>query len=162
SVFMPELKEPQWFAHDFPDYGPVKERDEYLGLFASADPRLTWGEASVWYLYSRVAVSEIARVRPDAKIIILLRNPVRAAASMHAQLIIGLVEDIYDFQDAWRAQTDRSQGRRIPLLCPEPSMLLYGAVFSYAKQVARVLDVFPADQVKIVIYEELFGDTLRT
>jgi hypothetical protein len=156
GIFTSELKEPHFFASDFTNIRQVKALADYLALFAPARAGQKTGEASVWYLYSQVAVAEIAEKRPDAKLIVMLRNPVDAAQSMHAQQVISLVEDISDFPEAWHAQADRAAGRRIPFFCTDAAMLLYGSIYSYAEQLERVLRAFPAEQVKVVIYEEMF------
>jgi hypothetical protein len=157
---MPELKEPHFFSSDFPVFGKIHDLDSYLDLFASADAGLVLGEASVWYLYSNCAIRRIMEANPSARIIVMLRNPVTMAKSLHRQLLLSLREDIEDFQSAWRAQNDRRVGKRLPLYCPERSHLQYADVCRYSHQVARVLEAVPARQLKILIYEEFF-DNIR-
>lgn len=161
GIYMPALKEPHFFCRDFPDFGKVRDFDTYLKLFAAADPGVVIGEASVWYLYSQVAIPSIMAANPRARIIVMLRNPVAMAKSLHRQLIMSLREDIEDFETAWRAQHDRLHGKRLPLYCPERSHLQYGDVCRYASQVERVLALVPPTQLKVVIYEEFFADICR-
>jgi hypothetical protein len=155
---MPSLKEPHFFCRDFPGFGKIHDLDSYLRLFAAAPLGARTGEASVWYLYSRVAVPVIMEANPDARIVVMLRNPVTMARSLHRQLIMSLREDIEDFESAWHAQHDRRSGRRLPLYCPERSHLQYADVCRYAHQVERMLTVVPQGQAKILIYEEFFSD----
>lgn len=158
SVFMPKLKEPHFFARDFPGQRRVRTADEYLTLFSARPPGAIAGEASVWYLYSEVAVREIIRVRPDAKFVVMLRNPVEVAQSLHAQQLVGFVEDIVDFELAWRAQDHRARGENIPLHCSEPAHLQYGKICRFADQLERLFQIVPRRQVLVLIYERFFSD----
>lgn len=157
-IYMPELKEPHFFSADFPRFGKIHDLDSYLDLFEDAPDTARTGEASVWYLYSDCAISRIMDANPDARIIAMLRNPVTMAKSLHRQLILSLREDIEDFESAWRAQHERRLGKRLPLYCPEPSHLQYADVCRYSHQVERLLELVPAAQLKILIYEEFFDD----
>lgn len=158
SVFMPKLKEPHFFARDFPSYRRVRTAEEYLALFSAAASGAMTGEASVWYLYSEAAVQEIIGVRPDAKFIVMLRNPVEVVQSLHAQQLVVFVEDISDFEMAWRAQDRRARGEDIPLHCTEPTHLEYGRVCRFADQVERLFRIVPKSQVLVLIYERFFSD----
>jgi hypothetical protein len=129
-----------------------------LALFSPTPPGAIAGEASVWYLYSRVAIEEIIRVRPDAKFIVMLRNPVEVAQSLHAQQLIGFVEDIPDFETAWRSQGRRARGEGIPLHCLEPAHLQYGNICRFADQIERLFRAVPKAQVLVLIYEDFFSD----
>lgn len=158
AIFMPKLKEPHFFSRDFPKFGKVHDLYSYLKLFAEAPAGACVGEGSVWYLYSSCAIPQIMKANPEARIIVMLRNPVTMARSLHRQLIMSLREDIEDFEGAWRAQHDRRLGKRLPLYCPEPSHLQYADVCCYSHQIARMLDVVPTSQIKVLIYEEFFQD----
>ena len=99
NVFMSPRKEPHYFCDDFPGLLGCASLDEYLALFeeASAD-HVAVGEASVWYMYSKVAVKNILKFNPDAKFIIMLRNPVDLVYSMHAQSLNSVDENVKDFE----------------------------------------------------------------
>ena len=59
QVFMPDHKEPMYFGADLTQlHERLSERD-YLALFNGAEPGQRVGEASTWYLYSKLAPSEI-------------------------------------------------------------------------------------------------------
>src|SRR5579872_6439243 len=55
--------------------GIVSEWEDYLRLFANATTERAVGEASVGYLRSPTAPSRIAEKIPEAKIIVMLRDP---------------------------------------------------------------------------------------
>src|SRR5689334_7725620 len=158
GIYMPELKEPHFFSRDFPKFGKVHDVESYLDVFEEAPDEVRTGEASVWYLYSNCAIPRILEANPEARIIVMLRNPVTMARSLHRQLILSLREDIDDFQSAWRAQRDRRAGKRLPLYCPEPSHLQYADVCRFSRQLERAIKMVPPAQLKILIYEEFFSD----
>ena len=161
GVYMPDLKEPHYFSRDFPGLAQVDDFQSYGKLFASAAPETLAGEASVWYLYSDVAVPEIIRANPAAKFVIALRNPIDMAHSLHAQFVRLLKDDVTDFEAAWRLQEQRRAGKQLPRYCPEPRCLQYRDVCSFGHQLDRVQRVVPPGQLKVCILEEFFRDVRR-
>src|ERR1017187_7380133 len=123
QLFLPDIKEPHYFAYDFPGYRGVRTVEDYDRLFADAERKQLRGEASVSYLSSKEATAAILRRRPDAKFIALVRNPLDMFVSWHNQCLKALDEDEQDPERAWMLQSERAQGRRIPRLCKEPSFL---------------------------------------
>ena len=162
EVFMPrEVKEPHFFGSDFKTSFFIRDEQEYLSLFAAARGEKRVGEASVWYLYSKLAAREIKDFAPAAKIIIMLRNPVEMMHALHSQRLYNGSEDIRDYETALDAEEDRKRGLRIP---PHPQLvegLFYREVAKYAGQVRRYLDVFDPAQVKIIVYDDFKHDTAQ-
>lgn len=160
QVFFPRTKEPLFFCADcvHDEYWRIDDPDAYLALFAPGAERKWRGEGSVWYLMSEVAAKRIRAYSPDARIIIMLRNPVDMVASLHAQFLFSGNESIRDFEKAYAAQEARAQGRRIPWRAHTPGGLLYTQVGRYAEQVERYLEQFPRGQVKVLIFEEFVAD----
>ncbi len=164
DIFVPDpaRKESHYFADDLPGlqrYGP---HGDYFRLFDRAQPHhQSIGEASVYYLYSSVALARIRKYDPEARIIAMFRNPLEAVYSYHSQLLHSLNEDVGDFRQAWRLQADRQQGSDIPRTCLEPSVLQYRDVFQFGSQCERLLSYFPAEQVKIVLFDEFVRTTRR-
>lgn len=156
AVFMPEMKEINFFSEDFPRFRKVSSLEEYKTLFANAPNEALIGDGSSFHLYSEVAIGRIMTANPAAKIIIMLRNPVDMAHSLHAQQLFSVMEDVEQFEVAWSLQRKRAAGRCLPKYCLEPKHLLYKDVCSFSEQVARVLKHVPAGQVRIVIFEEFF------
>lgn len=160
-VFMSMPKEPHFFCTDFDYYFAPGERTEehYLGLFAEAgDEHLAIGEASVWYLYSRTAAANIAAFDPEARVIVMLRNPVEMMPSLHSQLVYTVDEDERDPVRAWRLQDDRRAGRNLPPTVRVPEFLQYGAACSLAPQVERVFATFPRERVKVIVFDDFRAD----
>jgi hypothetical protein len=133
AVFMPANKEPNYFCSDLPAER-VGTLAEYEALFSTASPHALMGEASVFYLYSKVAIGQIMAHNVNAKIIVMLRNPVEAA---------------------------RLEGLHLPPRWPYPVLLQYGAQNSYAPQVRRLLAQVPREQCLFLLFEEFFADPSR-
>ena len=161
AVFMPQNKEPNYFCTDLPRYGHVPTLKDYEALFSSAPPHALTGEASALYLYSKIAIAQVAAHNAHAKIIVILRNPIEAARSMHAFQWRYELEDVFDFEQAWRLQQPRLAGQHLPPRWPYPDHLQYGALYSYAPQVRRVLAQVPRTQCLFLVFEEFFADPSR-
>jgi hypothetical protein len=127
--------------------GPVVEWEDYLLLFRNVRDETAIGEASVSYLWSETAAGNIASRIPNAKIILVLRNPVDRAFSQYLQALgSGLVRASFREQSA-AAMNSRS--RQFHVLNP---FLEFGM---YYEQVKRYLDLFPPENVLIHVYEEM-------
>ena len=160
GVFMPANKEPNYFCSDLPAER-VGTLAEYEALFSTAPPHALTGEASVFYLYSKIAIGQMMAQNVNAKIIVMLRNPVEATRSMHAFRWNNHLEDVGDFEQAWRLQEARLEGRQLPPRWPYPLLLQYGAQNSYAPQVRRLLAQVPRKQCLFLLFEEFFADPSR-
>ena len=163
SIFMPQRKELYYFAKDLcrlPDkhmslYPLTKE--EYLDLFCEAEAEQICGEASTGYLYSRVAAQNIHKFEPNAKIIMILREPIDFLQSLHLELLKNsplLGETVKDFQQAIALESDRKQGKKLPPKSIIPEMLYYSEQIKYANLIKRFYKHFPQEQIKIIIYDD--------
>jgi len=162
AIFIPDIKEPNFFGKDLSGIKAARDMNEYLSLFRDADTRIS-GEGSTWSLYSRTAAREIYEFNPHARIIIMLRNPADVLYSLHNQMLYdGNNEDIEDFGEALRAEADRRKGRRIPKTCKRREALLYSEVVRFADQVERYLSVFGRHGVHIIIYDDFKADSLAS
>ena len=149
-------KEPAFFCADLelPAYKSIKEEAEYLRLYAGSE-RYKWrGDASAFYLYSRVAAERIHAFCPDARILITLRPPVEQMHSWHNDCLLGPTEDIADFHEAIDASDDRRRGLRLAPL-GIPAWQDYFGVSQFAEQVKRYLRVFGRDSVHVVLLEDI-------
>jgi hypothetical protein len=169
GVFMPELKEPWFFATDMrPRFQPPRSAsppetlDQYTRLFDGASAGQLAGEASTAYLLSHSAAERIAAVRPDARIIAILREPASFLRSLHLQLLRTHVEGSKRFADAIRLEPARREGRRVPRRSHRPQLLLYSDHVRYVEQLKRYHALFPAEQVLVLIYDDFRNDNAAT
>ena len=61
--------------------------EDYLRCFRHAGNEKIVAEASVYYLFSRVAAEKIKAYSPDAKILIMIREPTEFLYSWHSALV---------------------------------------------------------------------------
>jgi len=159
SLYLPESKiEPHFFAPDIALHKRHPTLESYLSLFAKAPPNTLIGEASTWYLYSCVAIDRILEFDPGAKCIMLLRNPVNMAQSMHAFNLVKRHENEADFETAWSLMETRRIGRNLPPHVVDPAFVQYFDACALAGAVERACARVPKEQLLILIYEEFFAD----
>lgn len=159
DIFLPGRKELRYFGSDLAHRRRHELSEaEFLDHYAGAPPERQWGNAYVWYLYSRSAAAEIHAVRPDARIVVMLRDPVRALYALHSEFVFDGNEDIDDFTAALAAEPDRCAGRRIPAEAHFPEALCYHRTVAYGEQLARYLDLFGRDQVHVALIDDFIAD----
>jgi hypothetical protein len=170
QIHMP-VKEPRFFAPDRRTryWRPPSSRrkhpttfDGYLSLFAGARPDQRVGEASPTYLRSSLAAANIAAVRPDARIVAILREPASLLRSVHLQALRNYDETEKDFRKAMALEQGRRQGRRIPRFSQFPAVLQYSELVRFVEQLRRYHAVFAPENVLVLIYDDFRGDNEGT
>jgi sulfotransferase family protein len=160
NVFMCTPKEPSFWAEDFfrtTDNAGWKPMSlaYYLAMFADAQPHhLAVGEATTTYLYSPTAIPKIHRFTPDAKYIVMLRNPTDLVYAWHSELLYNHKEDEPDFCKAWDLQAERALGRRIPRPCLQEPFLQYERIGRLGEQVERMLSCVPRKLIKFLVFDQ--------
>jgi hypothetical protein len=155
GLFLPERKELRYFGRDLEIRDRVQlSLQDYLAHFVDAPRDALIGTAYVWYLYSRTAAAEIADFSPEARIIVMLRDPVDMLPALHAEHLTNGNEDIRDFEAALRAEPERKAGRLIPAHAHLPQGLLYSEVPRYAEQVERFVAAFGRERVHVILFDE--------
>jgi hypothetical protein len=160
QIFMPDLKEPRFFASDLrPQFEPRRgDRlpqtwTEYLALFAEAGGALRAGEASPAYLRSSVAAAAIAAAQPAARCIAILREPASFVRSLHLQLVQEHVESEQELGRAIANERVTVDGR---------ALLRYSDHVHYVEQLRRFDAVFPPEQLLVLIYDDFRRDNETT
>jgi GrpB-like predicted nucleotidyltransferase (UPF0157 family) len=160
EIYVSIDKEPHFFGSDLsPMPGTIREEALYLELFAGAGDRPRVGEGSVWYLSSERAPREIRAFAPEARILVLLRDPVQMAHSLYSLYSRTGNEDLPTFEEALAAEPERRQGRRIPPRAYFPEGLLYTEAARYAGKVERYFEVFGRENVHCILFEDFTRDT---
>lgn len=159
-VFMPDnlmLKEPAHFSEcrklRFHHY------DKYKKIFEKANENHLWvGEASTAYLTDPVSSRKIFQYNPDARIIIILRNPVLRAYSLYRWMVQDGYEYANTFEDALSLEESRRK-KEIPNFF-EPEYYynyLYFNSGKYYHQVKRYLRLFK-ENVIILKFENFINN----
>ncbi|KUH33789.1 hypothetical protein APY94_04510 [Thermococcus celericrescens] len=175
EIFMSEIKEPNYFCTDLHRETleffknerellvrfPYHDYLRYISLFQNATGYKVIGEASVIYLYSRVAAKNIYEFNPESKILAVFREPVNFLYSLHHVFLRELHENIKDFKKALEIEPFRKQGKYIPKYVLFPSMLYYSEWPKYAEQLSRYYKYFDESQIKVVIFDDLKSNPER-
>jgi len=162
NIFMAK-KELYFFGSDFTFREGPTELEYYLSFFKNAKRHQLIGEASVWYLFSKKAATEIKKFNPAAKIIIMLRNPVDMLYSLHSEQLFNGNENIDLFEDAIKAEAKRKKGELIPpyIGCPIEA-LQYRQIGKYYQQVKRYIDKFGNKNVHIIMLNDFAKSTEKS
>ena len=162
QVFFSSPKEPNYFAIDFsPQFRRYHTEEEYLSqCFRGAnETHRAVGEGSAAYLISQVALENIRKFDSNARIIVMLRNPVDMLYSYHSELVWACREDVIDFEQAWHMQESRRIGKSIPDGCPDPKLLQYAHVCSLGSHMERVYASFPRQHVLPILFDDFITNT---
>lgn len=167
---MPPMKEPGFFIRGFPDpvrfqtllrpddgqnATPVGSRgggcyslEEYRALFEPGAEFPLRGEASTPYLPSPYAARRIAELLPDARLIVLLRDPVERAFSAYNYNLSRGTEPARTFAEAVASE-----------LRGERDDWVYGWRYLYsglyAEHLRRYLALFPRERLGVFRFEAL-------
>jgi hypothetical protein len=160
EVFLPDVKEPGYFAYAnrsaVPRSGPYDlnyhaqitvDGKDYAKLYEGAEDRLT-GDISPVYLVDKTVAARIASIRPDARIIVMLRDPVQRAFSQFLHHVRDGLEPFAAFeaaleQEAARLEAGWSWGHG------------YATHGHYASQIDSYLDAFHRDQILFLEFAQL-------
>lgn len=157
---LPAVKEAHFFDEEetvdwsAPDYAP------YHALFR--DETRLWGEATPIYLYWPGALERIRAYNPAIKLVLIFRDPVERAWS-HWKMEYARGKETEPF--AWCIRQGRA---RMAEGFPHPG---FHRVYSYVergfygRQLARLLDLFPREQLLLLESGQLQRDptaTIRT
>lgn len=159
DIFMGSVKEPHFFASDLDAPQYVKSASRYEALFGGFSGEKCVGEASPLYLFSSMASRNIADYLPSSKVIIMLRNPIEVAYSLHSGLVANGRENIQSFEQALDAEKGRVAGIISSKSAVPSSVVLYRQVVSFGEQIQRVFSSFNRDQVHIIFYDDFRRDT---
>ncbi|NJN24319.1 MAG: sulfotransferase [Acaryochloridaceae cyanobacterium RL_2_7] len=163
DVFVSQLKEPKYFAlkdepldfqgpSQFINDSSVNTFEDYCALFQDVQDETAIGEASPLYLYSKKAVREIKVTLPEAKLIVILRNPVDRAFSSYTHLLREGFETL-SFEESLTHEEERIRDRWAPLW-------YYKDKGFYGQQLQRYYDQFPRENIRVYLFEDLCKDPL--
>lgn len=168
QLYLPSVKEPKFFLgdgeHPPRHTGPgdahsdrewVWRREDYERLFEPAPPGSVRGEASAFYLADPAALRRIRAAAPEAKFVIVLRDPVDRAYSNWAHLWADGLEPSGDFLAACADEERRRADGWGPIW-------RYRATGRYGEQLEHLLGLYPRERVHLVRYMALVDHPSRT
>jgi hypothetical protein len=163
QLYLSPVKEPKFYLCDghpprgFGQRGPgdahsaqewIWRRDKYEALFEPASAGMLRGESTPFYLYDRAAQGRIHADVPDAKLLVVLRDPVDRAYSNWMHLRSDGLEPIEDFAAAWAAEDRRVEQGWAPFWH-------YRRLGLYGEQLRDLIDRFGRQQVHVLRYRDL-------
>jgi hypothetical protein len=163
GLYMSAIKEPKFFLSDGPPPtkgGPgdaltyrehVWRRADYEALFAPAPPGTLRGESTPLYLYDRAAMNRIHDTLPQARLIVIVRDPVERAHSNWAHLWSAGLEPVADFVRACGEEERR-------IAAGWASFWHYTGLGRYGEQLQYLFTLFPREQVLVLRYRRLVDE----
>ena len=151
EILMSSLKEPDFFTDkEIVDQGlyygtsRINTLQKYHNLFSDKNDEKIFGESSVSYLFYPEVPKRIKKYNTEAKIIIMLRNPVDRAFSHYLMdFRLGLISD--RFEDVF----NKKEGLKFQQ---------YFLLGNYYSQVKRYFDEFSKENVHIIWYSDFKKD----
>ncbi|MFM7068701.1 MAG: sulfotransferase family protein [Actinomycetes bacterium] len=150
----------RWYRSHFASDTARRRHQRELGYAPIA------AEASPYYLFHPLAPARARATVPDARIVVLLRDPVERAFShwkerrRHTETLT--------FGEAVAAESLRIRGEEMRLRT-DPSAVSFAhrhqsylAQGRYSSMLERWRSAFPAEQIDVVVSEEFFADPQRT
>lgn len=162
NVFVCNPKEPQFWAEEFDQskYLELASLSQYENLFRRARPgQRCIVDASTGYVWSACAVKRILEYSPDAKILVMFRNPTEVVQALHMEMCSNLREDVTDFEASWRLQESRSRGENIPANCACAAQYQYRQVAAFGRQLQRLQQLVPSDRLKVILFDDFKAHT---
>ena len=156
DVFMSSIKEPKFFNNfnkdsEFKIQGKglvkIKTLEQYQNLFQEAINEIAIGEASPSYIFDENCHILIKKILPRVKIIAILRQPVDRAYSNFLHAKRADKEKDTDFEKAFTEENE--------MLRKGIKTHYYLEKGFYYKQLKRYYDVFPTEQIKIILFEDM-------
>lgn len=166
AVFLPENKEPRFFAVAGREVGPftgpgddvwssglVAAQADYEQLFAAAGDACK-GEASTDYLYQGAyAAPRLRELVPDVRIVAILRDPVQRAHSAW-RLLTHSGHETLSFEDGLAAEPQR-------IADGWAWWWHYSQHGFYARNLRPYVETFGADQLLVLPYDDIEHDPQR-
>jgi len=155
-------KETHYFARLDNDPSEIELQRDYLRRYFGhcvADCHAV-GEGSVSYLYLPKVIDWIQHFNPNARFIVLVRDPFTMLSSYHQRMRYLLQEDEPDFEKAWALQSVRARGENLPRQCLDARLLMYSDIAMFGALVQQLFAVAGRDRTHVIVFDDLVTDTL--
>jgi hypothetical protein len=145
----------EWYRAHFPLLSRMR------ALERRRDSRVVTGEATPYYLFHPHAARRAFQIVPNARLIVLLRDPVERAISHHQWMVRHGFETL-PLQEALDAEPDRLGREEKKMIAdpmydsPKHRQFGYVARGRYAEQLRVWMNVFSPEQFLLIRSEDLF------
>jgi hypothetical protein len=156
-------KETHFFTRIPPDRSTEELKEIYLCMFFRHlhTEHKVIADGSVSYLYSPDAIRKILEFDPNAKFIVMVRNPIDMIYSYYTRLLFTMDENVTDFPTAWNLQEARSRGEHIPKRCRDPRLLQYTAVGRLGEHVNKLLRTAGREKCFVIVFDDFVNDPIK-
>jgi hypothetical protein len=156
EIFLSTPKEPTFFSDPFQvTRTPIK----YAKLFTGADEFSAVGEASHAYLSHPDAAQTLRAFFPNARFIVMFRNPADRALAMYSYMLENGYELHRTFERALAAEDHRFTSERFAQHCPHYFWnFMYFRSGLFGEQVDRYLELFQREQFHFTTLYDLQRD----
>ncbi len=153
---MPDKKEPTFFCEPFQvTRNPV----HYVALFDDATNDQVAGEASHGYLSNPSSPATIRAFLPDARFIVVFRNPADRALAMYSYMLENGYEVLSPFERALAAEDRRFRREHFRRTSPHNFWnFMYFRSGLFGEQMARYLDLYPPSSFYLTTLHRLVAD----
>jgi hypothetical protein len=153
DVFIPSIKEPSFFSSSFQW---VKEPAKYVSIYEAAHDVAAVGDASHIYLEDPASPRILQAFFPDARFVLVFRDPVDRAVGLYAHMVERGYETHGTFERALAAEDRRFQSQRFRRGCAQ-SFWNYMYVRSglFGEQIQRYYEHFDRDRFWFTTLDEL-------
>lgn len=144
------------------DYGMPITFEEYKEMLFPQGNYIATGDCCHAYLTDVHSASWIHSEFPNAKIIIILRNPADRAFSQYHWLVSQGYEFAETFEEALSMENDRfmrNVRKQANLIQNLKDAYLYCRTGIYSLQVKRYLEIFPRENILFLKFDDLKNDT---
>lgn len=163
EIYVPDQKEPRYFDakiyYDYEEDYPLKSIKEYLALYENerANGKKYLLDGSVFNMYNPKGIQSILEMSPDAKFICILRDPVSASISMHAQRLKYSLPRMRETSDnflvAWETLEERKRGKSYPKGCRNKFLFRYDLLYSYQYYLPELMALIRRENLFVERYE---------
>ena len=163
DIFMSKVKDNYFYStdiiadcdeHGMGRYYKQRTEEDYVGIFDGANEENVWGDSSVFYTISEVALDRIKEAHPNAKIIVVLRDPIELLDSWFWYLKQNARESAESLEEALDLQDRRKVGECIPPNTQAPIHLQYDKIIDFPGGFERIFKCFDKSAVKITFYDD--------
>jgi hypothetical protein len=155
EIYVSKPKEPDWFRRG-PKKSEFNSEEQYLNTcFSGSDDHEIIIDANVGCIFDNEPIIRILNFCPEAKFILMIRNPIDAAYSLYSYYKSKYKEDADSFQEAWRLQRQRIKGEQLPTdtLPSYHRFLQYGEYYKFGKRIEWLYSKVSPERIHIVKLE---------
>ncbi len=164
DIFLPKYGTERFFDaityYDYQEDSPVSSIEEYLSSFDSNEAlKATYRlDPCALSMYKKESIDNIIKLSPNAKFIIILREPVSASLSMHRQRLgytdIKMREVSENFMECWDKLESRKDGKGFPKGCRNKFLFRYDLLYSYELYLPYIIKTIKKENLFIGFYDD--------